>query len=459
MHDWSLLDVGARLRSRAVRSIDVTQAQLARIAELDRRLNSYITVTADLALAQARTADAEIAAGMDRGPLHGVPIAIKDVCDIAGLPTTAGMPMRRDARASADSTVVKRLKDAGAVILGKTNLTEGVYAEHVAPYGAPVNPWSERHWPGASSSGSGVAVAAGLCYGAIGSDTGGSIRLPSAANGVTGIKPTWGRVSRHGVFELAASLDHIGPMARSAADAGAILDAIAGPDEADPTAALEPPPACLRQADAGIEALRLGLDPRWVRENVDSATVTALMHAIEVLRAEGAVVVEVAFPDPTQIVWDWFDVCAVQTALAHEATYPSRKAEYGPALAALIEQGRSRSGLDYERVLRRRADFRGRVQALFQTIDALATPVLAFPTPTSERMRSVDEEMIFGLHRFTCSFTMSGNPTITLPGGISDDGMPIAVQFVGRYFSEALLVRIGSAFQRATDWHRRRPNL
>ena len=230
LHYLEIVEVAERLRDRTLSSVELTTAMLERIAGLDSKLNSYIRVTGELALSLAETADREIAAGDYRGPLHGVPIALKDIFDLAGFPTTAGMPLRHEGEATEDASVVRRLKQAGAVILGKNNLTEGVYAEHRDRYGPPVNPWDATRWPGASSSGSGVATAAGLCFASIGSDTGGSIRLPSAANGVTGLKPTWGRVSRHGVFELAATLDHIGPIARSAVDAGLLLGVLAGAD-------------------------------------------------------------------------------------------------------------------------------------------------------------------------------------------------------------------------------------
>ena len=231
----TLLEVSRKIQSRALSPVEVTKAELDRIAALDPKLKSYATVMAESAMAQAKEAEAEIGRGEVKGPLHGVPIAVKDLCWTTNAPTAAGMTIHKDYMPSEDATVVKRLSDAGAIILGKLQLTESAYADHHPNITPPRNPWNAVAWPGASSSGSGVATAAGLCYGSLGSDTGGSIRFPSAANGVTGLKPTWGRVSRYGVFELAASLDHIGPMARSAADCGAILSVIAGEDSKDTT--------------------------------------------------------------------------------------------------------------------------------------------------------------------------------------------------------------------------------
>lgn len=456
IHYLGLTEIASLIRLRHVTSLEVTEALLNRINGRSD-LNAFITLTNELALKQARIADTELAAGKVRGPMHGVPIAVKDIVDMTGFPTTAGMPIRRDTAASGNASVVQRLEDAGAVILGKLNLTEGVYAEHREPFGPPLNPWHKDRWPGASSSGSGVAVAAGLCYGAVSSDTGGSIRLPSAANGVTGLKPTWGRVSRHGVYELAATLDHIGPITRSAVDAGLMLGVMAGFDAGDPTSSSLPVPDYILDLNNDLSDLRIGLDQSWVSKGTDEATVAALMKALDAMRSLGAEIVEVDFPDPSQVVFDWFDVCAAQTALAHAETFPSRRSEYGPALADLLDLGNRMSALDYQKVMLRREEFAGRVQAVFRHVDLIACPVLAFPVPTLEQMSRVDDDMISGLHRFTASFTMSRNPTITMPGGMTTDGMPIAVQFVAPHFQEDLLVRAGHAFQSITNWHLQHP--
>lgn len=260
LHYMELTELAACIKAREVSPLEVTRAQLDRIASLDSALGSYAFVTAELALAQAEEAETEITAGRYRGPLHGVPIAVKDLCWTKGVPTAAGMAIYKDYCPNEDATVVRRLKDAGAVLLGKLQLTEGAYSDHHASIMPPKNPWNADYWSGMSSSGSGVATAAGLCYGSLGSDTGGSIRFPSAANGVTGLKPSWGRVSRSGVFELAASLDHIGPLTRSAADAGVMLTAIAGSDPNDPTAAHDRVPDYPAMVEQGVRGLRIGVD-------------------------------------------------------------------------------------------------------------------------------------------------------------------------------------------------------
>jgi amidase len=460
-HYLELLDIGRRIQSKEVSSVEAARAQLDRIQKLDSALKSYATMMADSALEDARRADAEIAKGAVRGPLHGVPIAVKDLCWTKGVPTAAGMTIHRDFKPDRDGTVVRKLRDAGAVILGKLQLTEGAYADHHPKIAPPVNPWNKAHWSGASSSGSGVATAAGLCYGSLGSDTGGSIRFPSAANGCTGLKPTWGRVSRYGVFELAATLDHIGPMTRSAADAGAMLSAIAGADVNDPTASLEPVPNYLAGMTRGLRGLRIGVDSKWNTNRVEDPVKQTLADALKVIAGLGGEIREVSFPDPEQVIADWFPLCGVETAVAHEATYPSRKDEYGPGLSGIIDLGRSQTGMDYQKIVLRRNDFRGRVQSLFQGIDLLVIPATAVASPTVAQMAKLgeDPDLISALLRFTCPFDMTGSPTITLPAGFTQQNTPIAFQFVARHFEEELLVRAGWAYQQATDWHRKHPDL
>jgi amidase len=461
LHYSELVEIGQLIQKRELSSVAATQSQLNRIAQLDGQLKSYAYVMATSALQQAEAADLEIAAGKARGPLHGVPIAVKDLCWTKDAPTAAGMKIYRDNRPKEDATVVIKLKEAGAVILGKLQLTEGAYADHHPEVDPPKNPWDARLWPGASSSGSGVATAAGLCYGSLGSDTGGSIRFPSAANAVTGLKPTWGRVSRYGVFELAATLDHIGPMARSAVDCGAMLGAIAGADPNDPTAVLEQVPDYLSGLSGSLRGVRIGVDPRWTSEGVDADATRIFQDALRVAADLGAKIHEIAFPDATNMITDWFPLCGVETAVAHEATYPARKSDYGPGLAGLIELGLQQSGTDYQKIVLRREAFRGSVRALFEQVDLLAVPAQTFAAPTLAKMATLGEnpELIAGLLRFSCPFDMTGSPSITLPGGFAGGGGPVAFQFIGRHFDEAGLVAAGDAYQRVTGWHRRHPPL
>lgn len=459
LHYLELLEVGRQIQSGERSSVGVTRALLSRIDALDPHLRSYARLMNDQALADAKKADEEIAAGRARGPLHGVPLAVKDLLWTAGTPTCHGMTIHKDFRPTEDATTVRRLRQAGAVLLGKLQQTEGAFIDHHPKIAPPVNPWDDALWSGISSSGSGVATAAGLCFGSLGTDTGGSIRFPSAANGVTGLKPTWGRVSRHGAFELAASLDHIGPLARSAADAGAILAAIAGSDPLDPTAVHLPVPDYLATMTRGVQGLRIGIDRGWTLDRVDAPTKTTLLEALRIVEELGASIHEIVFPDAEQVAQDFVPLCAVETAVAHEATFPSRRDDYGPGLAGLIDTGRGLSATDYQKRLLRRADFSGRVRELFQSVDLLLVPATAFAAPTIERMAKVgeDPELFFGMARYTFPFDLTGSPTITLPGGQTPAGAPVAFQFVAPHFAEHLLVQAGWAFQRATRWHRRHP--
>ncbi len=461
LHYLELTELAACIKSGGISPLEATRAQLDRIAALDGELCSYVHVMGEAALAQAEIAQTEIAAGHYRGPLHGVPIALKDLFWTKGFPTAAGTAVHSNYRPDEDASVVRRLNQAGAVVLGKLQLTEGAYSDHHPSVTPPKNPWHADYWPGISSSGPAVATAAGLCYGALASDTGGSIRWPCAANGLTGLKPSWGRVSRYGMFELAATLDHVGTIARSAADAGAILGVVAGRDPNDPTAVLDPVPDYLAAAEQNVRGLRIGLDATWNDDGVDDATRQVLEEAVDALRLLGASIVDVQFPDVTQAVSDWTPNCAVEAAVAHGATYPARKHDYGAVLGSVIETGRALSGVDYQNILLRRLALRGRVASLFETIDLLLTPVHPFPPLTLAMIRTLGEQpdLIAKLQRYTCPFNMTGHPTITLPGGFSAAGLPIAFQLVAAHLDEAALVRAGAAYQRVTSWHRRHPAL
>ncbi|HXH46299.1 MAG TPA: amidase [Bradyrhizobium sp.] len=459
LHYFGLVEVGRKIQRKELSPLEATKAMLGRIEELDGKLKSFAHVMADSALADAAVAEEEIASGKIRGPLHGVPVAVKDLCWVKGAPAAHGMTVHRDFRPTEDATVVSRLKEAGAVILGKLQQTEGAYADHHPKIDPPKNPWNADLWPGASSSGSGVATAAGLCFGSLGTDTGGSIRFPSAANGVTGLKPTWGRVSRYGAFELAATLDHIGPMARSAVDCGAILGVIAGQDPKDTTSVPLTVPDYLAGLSGDLRGVTIGVDRRWTGEGTDGDAAKVLSEGLRVAADLGAMIKEINFPDPSAIIDDWFPLCGIEVAVAHEDIYPARKDEYGPALAGLLDLGRQQSGMDYQKIVLRREAFRGAVRLLFESVELIAVPAQAFAAPTLAKMATLGEDasLIGGLLRFTCPFDMTGSPTVTLPGGFAANGGPVGFQFVGRHFDEATLVRAGDAFQRVTDWHKRHP--
>ena len=460
LHYLSLDEVARRLKARKLTSVELTRSMLDRIGKVDPKLGSYATLTADRALADAARLDAETAAGTSRGPLHGVPIAVKDLCNTEGIATAAGMDIHRGNVPSRDATVVKRLKQAGAVILGKLQMTEGAYGAHHPNIPAPLNPWNAAYWTGSSSSGSGAATAAGLCFASLGSDTGGSIRFPSTMNGLSGLKPTWGRVSRAGVFALAESLDHIGPMTRSALDAAIVLGVIAGADPEDPTSVGLPVPDYAASIDAGVRGRRIGLATNM--QGLDDDARRALDGAMEALRNAGAILVDVRLPDGfDQGARDWVPLCGVEAAVAHEATYPSRAAAYGPVLSGLLEQGRRLSAMELAKMQLRRAALTGELNRLLASLDLLLMPVMAKAAWSTEALLAAgrDPEAVAGRLRYTAPFDLSGHPTLTLPGGMTAECVPVGFQIVGKAFDEGPILAAGHAYQQQTDWHLRRPPL
>jgi amidase len=456
-----LMEVSQRVQNKELSPVDVTKAVLDRIAAVDKSLHSYALVLNDLALQQAKTAEQQIVKGNIKGPLHGVPIAVKDNCFTKDIVTTNGMAIRRDVKPDYDATVVARLREAGAILLGKIHHTEGAFAEHHPTLPVPVNPWNAKLWSGASSSGSGVATAAGLCFASLGTDTGGSIRFPCDANGVTGLKPTYGRVSRYGVFDNSPTLDHVGPMARSVADLAAMLGAMAGRDESDPTTEFHEVPDYLGIIEKGVRGMRIGIDRAYATVGVDPVIAARLDAALVVMRDQGAEVIEVSMPSADQIIKDWLPYSAVEMGVAHEATYPARKSEYGPVLSGFIELGLQQTAADYHKILKRRNDFRGRLARMFRDIDLLAIPTQCAAAPTVAKMATLgeDPDELLQLIRFTSPFDMSGHPTIILPVGFTNDGSPMTFQFVGRPFEEDVLFRAGHAYQSKTPWHRQHPQL
>ena len=456
----SIVELASAYRRRELSPVEVTRAQLERIASLDGELHAYFSVLPSAALEQAARAERQLARGDDPSLLLGVPIGLKDLCATKGVRTTAGTRLLADWIPDHDATVVERLRAAGAVVLGKLAMTEGAHILHHPDYAVPVNPWGRERWSGASSSGSGVAVAAGLCYGALGSDTGGSIRFPSACNGVVGIKPTYGRVPLFGVFPLAPSLDHVGPMTRSVADAAALLDVLAGFDPRDPGALREPPPDCSAELDGGVRGLRIGYDETYASEGVAPEVSDAVRLALDVLREQGAEIVAFRMPDWLDLVRCWPMSCAVECALAHQNTFPSRAEDYGPSLRRTLEGASAFSALDLARADSLRRQFRADLRECFEAIDLIACPSLILPAPPIEIIAAAAQGGDAApFMKFTAPYDYSGSPTLSLPCGFSGDGLPLSLQLVGRHLEEGLMCRAGHAYQRASDWHQRHPAL
>jgi amidase len=460
LHYQSLVEIAARVYARELSPVALAEALLHRIAVVDPKLHSYTRVTAEEALADARRAEAEIATGRYRGPLHGVPIAIKDICFTKGVPTTFGMAVYKDFVPDFDATVVARLRQAGAVILGMLHLHEGAFAEHHPDTPKPLNPWNADYWPGGSSSGSGVATAAGLCFGSLGTDTGGSIRFPSTANGITGLKTTWGHVSRYGVFPLAESLDTIGPMARTAADAAVLLTAIAGQDPNDATTLAGEMPDYLGELDGigGARGIRIGVDWDYIGTDTDPQILAVLRDAVECFKGLEADIRTVRLPDVKSVTAGQVAVMQVECASFHEPAYRTKSNLFGPLLSKAIETGLAMRPTLYAANMMERDRFKGRLAAVFGKVDALLIPVMPRTGVRYDRFHEFMVNLESSL-RFTSPFNMSGNPSVTMPGGFSADGLPIGFQLVGRHLSEAMLLKAAHAFQQATDWHLRRPPL
>jgi len=462
----SLHETARRIATREVSPVDLTREMLARIAAVDPVLKSYATVMADSAMADAQAAAREIAAGRYRGPLHGIPIGIKDLCWTKGVRTMGGLAVRRGFVPQEDATVVTRLRAAGAVVLGKLNLSEGAAAGYNPAMDVPLNPWNHDRWPGMSSSGSGVAVAAGLCFGAVGTDTGGSIRMPASANGVVGLKPTYGRVSRYGVMAMADSLDHVGPLAREVTDAALMFDAMAGHDTRDPTSLDAAPANAAKALGGGVRGLRIGLDRDYAFTGVDPEEVRALEVALKVLQASGAKIVEVRMPDVADVPQYWSAICGHEMAAAHAATYPARAAEYGPYLRAFLADGAAVKPEQLAAARRRQAALAAQLDELLATIDVLASP--ASDTPAWPITHQLQVGPLADYHRawgaaqprsaqFMMPMDLAGVPAICVPCGFSADGLPYSLQLTGRRLSEAMLCRVAFAYEQATDWRRRHP--
>ena len=456
----TLTAVAKRIQARELSPVELTRQMLDRIDTLDKRFHSYVTVLADRALAQAEAAEAEIAGGHYRGPLHGMPLAVKDLCFIKGTPTTCGSQMLADWRPDQNATVVWKLQQAGAVILGKLHLTEFALRWHHPYRPIPLNPWGEGRWPGVSSSGSGVATATGLCFGAIGTDTGGSIRFPAASCGTVGVKPTYGRVSRAGVFPLTASLDHIGPLTRSVADAAAMLQAIAGPDPLDPTASRRPVPDYLAALAQGIAGVRIGVDERYITEGVHPDGSAAVKEAVRVLAELGAQIVAVTVPEPemTATTQSWLTLTGADALVAHEGMYPERAAEYGPFRELLDNTAKLRAQ-DYAKAHALRETFAAQFDPLFEQMDLLLCPTMPTTAPMMDAQGNAIIQEGYVRTRYTYVFNFSRNPTLSLPCGFDRTGLPVSLQFVGRHFEEDLLCRVGHAYEQATEWHTHLPTL
>jgi aspartyl-tRNA(Asn)/glutamyl-tRNA(Gln) amidotransferase subunit A len=464
MLNLSLTEAADAIRRGKISSLELTRAALERARELGPKLNCFALLDGDDALKAARKADR--APKKARGPLHGVPLAHKDFFYRKGRAVACGSRIRKDFVPRSTAGVLERLAAAGAVNLGALQMTEFAVSptRHHEDYGHVRNPWSPAHVPGGSSSGSGAAVAARIVFGSLGGDTGGSVRVPAAMCGLTGLKPTLTRVTRAGVMPLSHSLDCVGPLARSARDCARLLQVISGPDPADPSAASRPVPRYEAALDGKIRGLRVGVPRSYFYDPVERQIRRKLEESLDVLRSLGAKVVAVDVPDMTLVNSLMHIVMTVEAATIHRRWLQTRRHDYSEQVASRIEPGLFYPATRYCEALGMRASVaREFVDNTLRRADVLHLPAVPIPVPTIEATTRGDPAEIarvIGLiGHCTRGLNYFGLPALSVPAGFDDKGLPVGFQLVGRPFTEALLLRVADAYQRVTDWHRRSPQI
>jgi len=460
MRDLSRLTIAAAadlLARREISAVELTEAHLKRIAAYDARLDSFITVTADHALAQARAADDELARGVRRSPLHGIPIALKDLYDTAGIRTTAGSLFFADRVPDADARAVSLLYQAGAILLGKLNMHEwALGVTNVNPhYGPSRNPWDTARITGGSSGGAAAALAAGLCMGALGSDTGGSIRIPASLCGIVGFKPTFGRVSLQGVVPLSWNLDHAGPMARTVTDTALLLQAIAGYDPDDPVSAAVPVDDLLANIDAGVAGWRIALADDAHFGNADADVLAAVHRAVAVFEALGAHIDRIDLGRGQEAAQMNALMTTSDAAAFHRDRLHNNPEKFGADVLARMERGAMFTSTEYILARRFQSEWRRQLERIFERFDLLLTPTTPITAPVIEGLDAI--EAARQLTRCTAPFNLAGLPALSLPCGMSAAGLPIGLHIIAAPWNEARVLRAGRAFERATPWHRQTP--
>ncbi len=458
----TILEAARALTSQRCSSLELTREALERIRKLNPVLNAFITVMEESALARARRMDEELLRGLHRGPLHGIPVALKDVFSTQGTRTTCGSRVFAEHVPDHDAAVVERLEAAGAVVVGKTNMHElayGVTSDN-PHYGAVRNPWDRARVAGGSSGGSAAAVAAGMVFMAMGTDTGGSIRIPASFCGTVGLKPTYGRVSRYGVLPLDFSLDHMGPLTRSARDAALALEAIAGFDPRDPSSSRQPVERYLPEETADIQGLRVGLPQDFYFENADAAVAEAVEGMAKTAEGLGARVVQVRLPDVAAVNTIGRVILLAEAAAIMERDL-ARRGEFGDDVRALLDQGRLIPATDYVNAQRLRRLKQQEFASVWHEVDCLFTPT----TPTSAPRlgaQSVEvggrtEDLRLATTRFVRAFNVLGFPALSMPCGLDSRGLPMGLQIAGKPFAEATVLRVAAALEDATGFSKQAP--
>jgi aspartyl-tRNA(Asn)/glutamyl-tRNA(Gln) amidotransferase subunit A len=459
----TIAEAARQIARKQLSPVELTQAALERISTLNQRLNAFITVLGDQALTTAQVAEREMMSGQKRGPLHGIPIALKDLCATKGVRTTAGSKILRDYIPTDDATVTLRLAEAGTILLGKLHMNEFAYGPDGdnAHYGRVYNPWNLECITGGSSSGSGAGVAASLCLGALGTDTGGSIRIPSALCGIAGIKPTYGRVSRYGIMPLCWSLDHVGPMAKTVEDVALLLQSMAGYDVKDPTSAQRPVPDYVAALSGDVRGLRLGIPQEYFFDMLDPEVEHAVRQAVEVMQGSGASVHEVSWPSLRYATLAALIIVLAEASAFHDAWIRTRSQDYHPDVALRLKWGLLLPASAYLKAQRLRTLMCRDVAQLWRQVDVLVTPatMMAAPRPGETQIRLNHRQMSTreAILRLMRPFNLTGLPAISVPCGFTTTGLPIGLQIAGKPFDEATVLRLAHAYEQATDWHRRRP--
>lgn len=459
--ELSLLGLAEKLKARDLSPVEATQACLERIDATEARLNAYVEVLPETAYAVAKQAEAEIAAGHWKGPLHGVPIAIKDLYDLAGIATTSSSRQRTDWVPEVDSTVVARLKAAGAVIVGKTHTHEFAYGITTP---TTRNPWDRQRIPGGSSGGSGATVASGGAFMAMGTDTGGSIRIPASVCGTVGLKPTYGRVSRTGITPLSWGLDHAGPLTRTVADAAACLQVLAGYDPHDPGSLGASVPDFSAELDKGVQGLRIGVPTNYFFEHVDAEVEAAVRTAHEKLASLGANLVEVALPMAEQIIAVEFAILMPEASAYHRHMLRQTPHLYNDDVRLALEAGAMISATDYIHAQRVRNLIQQEFRKLYDRMDIMLAPSVTSPAVVAGTESIIwddgtREPLLSAYSRFAAPANVTGLPALSVPCGFSSQGLPIGFQAIGRPLDESTVLRLGAAYQAVTDWHEKHPGI
>ena len=465
----SIQQASEELRSGIITPTELLAETLERIDELDGEIKAFVTVMRDQAFEEAEKAENEQRTGLFRSALHGIPVAIKDLIAVKDIRMTAGSKVLADYIPQEDATVVEQLRTAGAVIIGKTNTHEFAYGTYTPP---TRNPWDLARIPGGSSGGSAAALAASMCHGALGSDTGGSIRIPSACCGITGLKPTYGRVSTYGVIPLSWSLDHVGPMGRSAEDCAILFDAIARYDPRDPNSVSGPPGKASASLIGGAEGrsplslqgIRLGVPSESFVAPLDPEVRAAWRGALLVLQEEGAEIIDVELQHPSMETYRTIQMPEASLTHMERGWLTNRLEAYSERTRSRLLQGQTIPAVDYLRAQQQRRAFSSNLRSIMQRINAIALPTIPIPAILTEQtdqdilIDGVTENATVALLRLTMPFNLAGLPAISLPCGFTAGSLPIGLQIVGKPFEESMILRIAHAYQQLTDWHRREIN-